>query len=390
MAQLPALIGEMRSDVIVSTTIDLGLQRQAGDIIAGTLAKKGEKLAASQGALVALDTSGGIKALVGGRDYSQSQFNRAVDAKRQPGSAFKPVVYLTALETGLTPDSLRNDARIRIGNWTPENYDKKYRGPVTLETGLSRSLNTIAAQLVLETGPKPVIETARRLGIQSEIQPNASIALGTSEVSMLELAAAYAPFANGGFQVKPWLVRRITTAQGDILYERKAEEMPVVVSPRELGMMNAMLKSAVQSGTGSAAQVEGHEIAGKTGTTQNSRDAWFIGYSASIVTAVWYGNDDGAPMKKVTGGGIPSETFATFMTKAHEGLPSAALPGFYERPALTPGEQIAGNELPQFMEGREEGVIPDQSLPRPQTEVGAGGERRKPRNIFELLFGKAG
>ncbi len=389
MAQLPALIGEMRDDVIVSTTVDLDLQKTAGKLIAEVVAKKGEKLNVSQGALVSLDGTGAIRALVGGRDYAQSQFNRAVDAKRQPGSAFKPLVYLAALENGLTPDSVRQDAPVRFGNWTPENYDKKYRGPVNLETGLSRSLNTIAAQLVMETGPKQVIETAARLGIKSPMQPNASIALGTSEVSLLELTSAFSPFANGGYRAEPWLIRRITTATGDILYERQSQEMPLVVQSREMGMMNYMLKAVVASGTGTAAQLDGWETAGKTGTTQNSRDALFVGYTANLVTGVWFGNDEGEPMKKVTGGGIPAETFAGFMTAAHIGVPPSPLPGRYERQIAPVSEEIAGNTLPPFAEGRVEGAT-EPSVPKPQNEVGASGERRKPRNILELLFGKSG
>ncbi len=389
MAQLPALIGEMRDNVIVATTVDLDLQKTAGKLIAEVIAKKGEKLNVSQGALASIDGTGAIRALVGGRDYAQSQFNRAVEAKRQPGSAFKPLVYLAALENGLTPDSIRQDAPVRFGDWTPENYDKKYRGPVTLESGLSRSLNTIAAQLVMESGPKQVIETARRLGIQSPMQANASIALGTSEVSLLELTSAFSPFANGGYRATPWLIRRVTTASGDILYERPSSEMPLVVQPREMGMMNAMLKSVVSSGTGTAARLDGWEAAGKTGTTQNSRDALFVGYTANLITGVWFGNDDGEPMKKVTGGGIPAETFAGFMTAAHIGVPPAPLPGNYERQPDAASDVIAESTVPPFAEGREEGAA-GTGLPRPQNEVGADGERRKPRNILELLFGKSG
>lgn len=391
MAQLPGLIGEMRADVIVSTSVDLDLQMLAGQLISGTISKKGEKLNVAQGALVSIDGTGAIRALVGGRDYSASQFNRASDAKRQPGSAFKPIVYLAALEAGRTPASIRRDEPVKIGNWTPENYDRKYRGPVTLDTALARSLNTIAAQLVMETGPKSVIETARRLGIASPMQSNASIALGTSEVSLVELTSAYAPFANGGYKATPWLIRRVTTANGDILYERAAEEMPLVVNAREIGMMNSMLKHVVSEGTGTAARLDGWETAGKTGTTQNSRDAFFIGYTANLVTGVWYGNDDGDPMNKVTGGGIPAETFAKYMQAAHEGVPPAALPGRYQPQIAPRGNEVAGGELPPFLEGRDENTTTEPALPRPAGSVGASGEqRRKPRNILELLFGRAG
>ncbi|MCB1428553.1 MAG: PBP1A family penicillin-binding protein, partial [Nitratireductor sp.] len=275
MQQLPALIGKVSKDVIVDTTVDLDLQRNGEEILREMLDGEGAKKNVSQAALVALDGTGAIRALIGGREYSQSQFNRATDAKRQPGSAFKPIVYLAALEAGRSPDSVRQDAPVKIGNWTPENYDRKYRGPVTLSDGLTQSLNTIAAQLVMEVGPKTVVETAHRLGIRSELQRNASIALGTSEVSLLELVGAYAPFSNGGYGVTPFLIRRVTTVDGEVLYERNAPPEPQVVRSRELGMMNSMLMRVVNSGTGKAARIPGWQTAGKTGTTQNSRDALF-------------------------------------------------------------------------------------------------------------------
>ncbi|HXV31195.1 MAG TPA: transglycosylase domain-containing protein, partial [Sinorhizobium sp.] len=198
MDQLPGMIGEIKQDLIVDTTIDLTLEKKAEEVIAGTLKEEGGKLNASQAALVAIDGTGAIRALVGGRDYAESQFDRASKAKRQPGSAFKPFVYAAALEIGRTPMSVRNDAPVRIGNWTPENYDQKYRGEVTLADALANSLNTVAAQLVMEVGPPNVVKLAHRLGIDSEMQANASIALGTSEVSLVELTSSYAPFMNGG------------------------------------------------------------------------------------------------------------------------------------------------------------------------------------------------
>lgn len=387
MDQLPALIGEMRSDVIVQTTIDLGLQTEARKAVAETIAGKGGKARVSQGALVAMDPNGAIRALVGGRDYAESQFNRAWEAKRQPGSAFKPIVYLAAVEAGRTPATVREDAPVKIGNWTPENYDRKYRGPVTLDSALARSLNTIAAQLVLEVGPKTVVETAHRLGIKSELQSNASIALGTSEVTLTELAAAYAPFANGGYRVEPWLVRRVTTADGTILYERAAEERPQVVDGRALGMMNHMLRHVVEDGTGKAARIDGLDAAGKTGTTQNSRDALFVGYTANMVAAVWFGNDDGKPMNKVTGGGLPAEAWARFMRAAHQGVPPASLPGAWtpEPPAGVPPAAPGG--LVTYDEGGGYRVEDPVSRPRPG-ETLTGEDRPRPRNILELLFGR--
>jgi penicillin-binding protein 1A len=393
MAQLPALIGDMRNDVIVSTTINLDLQRKAGELVAQTLAAKGDRLNVSQGALVTMDPSGAIRALVGGRDYSESQFNRAVDARRQPGSAFKPFVYLAAMEAGRTPETLRQDVPVRFGKWTPENYDREYRGAVTLNDALALSLNTVAAQLAMEVGPAAVVETAHRLGVKSELQPNASIALGTSEVSLLELAAAYAPFANGGTAVSPFLIRRVTTSAGDILYERGSVTGPKVVRSGEIGMMNAMLRSVIRDGTGRSAAFDGRDVAGKTGTTDNSRDALFVGYTTSLVTSVWFGNDDGAPMKKVTGGGLPAETFSAFMSAAHEGLPPSALPGNYvpENAIAGAAPELAEEGTPAALQDRDDRNEFGGSAPKPAAEVGeAAATVPRRRNLFELLFGSPG
>jgi penicillin-binding protein 1A len=285
MKKASLLIGKMRTDLIITTTVDIDLQKKADQLIKQALAKSGKRKNVAQGALVSLDGTGAIRALVGGREYADSQFNRAINAKRQPGSAFKPIVFLASLEAGRTPQSVRNDAPVRIGKWTPENYDRKYRGEVTLTTALSKSLNTIAAQLVMETGPDAVIDVAHRLGIKSKLANNASIALGTSETSLLEITSAYAPFANGGYRADPYLIRRITTANGKLLYEHQPSPPIRVIGARELGMMNAMLGSAIESGTGTNARLKNWPAAGKTGTSQNSRDAWFIGYTANLTPA---------------------------------------------------------------------------------------------------------
>lgn len=321
------LIGPIGEDLVVETTIDMVLEKKAEAVIVETLEAEGGKLRASQAALVSIDGTGAIRALVGGRDYAESQFNRAVKAKRQPGSAFKPFVYAAALETGLRPDSTRNDAPVRIGNWTPENYDEKYRGPVTLSNALANSLNTIAAQLVMEVGPDHVIKLAHRLGIESELQSNASIALGTSEVSLLELTAAYAPFMNGGYKATPHIIRRISTTDGKVLYENDYAEPPRVLSEPVVAEMNRMMKGVITDGTGKKARLDRWEAAGKTGTTQSFRDALFIGYTSNLTTGVWFGNDDGQSMKKVTGGGLPAIAWHDFMTTAHSGLTPVPLAG---------------------------------------------------------------
>ena len=395
MKELPALIGEMREDVIVDTTINLEWQKLAGSIITETIEKQGAKRKVSQGAMVSMTPEGAIRALVGGVEYADSQYNRASDARRQPGSAFKPIVYLAALEAGRTPQSVRNDAKVKIGKWTPENYDRKYRGRVTLDTALAKSLNTVAAQLVMEVGPETVVQTAHRLGIRSELTANASIALGTSEVSLLELTGAYAPFANGGYEVTPYLIRQVKDLSGKVLYKRETPAARQVVRARELGMMNSMLSHVISKGTGTAAALENRDAAGKTGTTQNSRDGLFVGYTANLVTGFWYGNDDGSPTNKVTGGSLPARNWQKFMTSALSGLPNAQLPGNYipETPAVpTPKKNLNGNlvsqaERPADRTGRKSlSQINREDGIRPQGEVG-GNRQARPKTILDLIFG---
>jgi penicillin-binding protein 1A len=337
MEELPDLIGEVQSDIIVDTTIDLTLQHLAEQSIRRLIDENGNKLDVSQGALVSIDNSGAVRAMVGGYDYSTSQFDRASEARRQPGSAFKPFVYMAALESGRTPDSVRNDAPIRIGKWKPENYSGKYYGKVTLATALAKSLNSVAAQLTMEVGPDAVVEAAHRMGIQSDLQNNVTISLGTSEVTPLELTAAYVPFANGGYRPPVHFVRRVTTAKGKVLYENSGGSAPRVIKPEIVGMMNAMMTGTVETGTARKAAFA-WPAAGKTGTSQNSRDAWFVGYTANLTTGVWFGNDDGRPMKKVTGGALPAQAWHEFMVAAHEGVPVAPLPGTWKS---QPGNPVA-------------------------------------------------
>ncbi|MCX7305798.1 MAG: transglycosylase domain-containing protein [Hyphomicrobiales bacterium] len=326
LEDLPGLIGEVRSDIIVDATVDLTLQELAEKSIRRLVDENGKTLNVSQGALVSIDNSGAVRAMVGGYDYANSQFDRASEARRQPGSAFKPFVFMAALEQGRTPDSVRNDAPIKIGKWTPENYNGKYYGKVTLATALAKSLNSVAAQLAMEVGPEAVVEAAHRMGIESELQANSSIALGTSEVTPLELTAAYVPFANGGYRPDVHFVQRVTTTDGEVLYEFTGGNNPRVVRSDVVGMMNSMMTGTVETGTAKKAAFA-WPAAGKTGTSQKSRDAWFIGYTANLTTGVWFGNDDGAPMKKVTGGALPAQAWHEFMVAAHEGVPIAALPG---------------------------------------------------------------
>ena len=315
MEELPALIGEVRDDIIVDSTIDLTLQKLAENSIRRLINEEGKKRKVSQGALVSVDSSGAVRAMVGGYDYANSQFDRASEAKRQPGSAFKPFVYLAALERGLTPNTIRNDAPVRFGKWTPENYGGKYFGRVTLTEALSKSLNLVAAQLAVETGPAKVADTAYRLGIKSDLKANASLALGTSEVTLLELTAAYVPFANGGYRPPVHFIRRVTTTSGEVLYEYRHDGVPRVIRAEIAGMMNAMMSKTIERGTARRANF-GWPSAGKTGTSQKSRDAWFVGYTSNLTTGVWFGNDDGTPTKNVTGGSMPAIAWKEFMIAA--------------------------------------------------------------------------
>ncbi|PDT78591.1 penicillin-binding protein 1A [Bradyrhizobium sp. C9] len=323
---LDDLVGQIDQDIIVQTTIDPKLQNVAEAAVIDELAAKSVKFNVSQGALVAMTPDGAVRAMVGGRNYSESQYNRAVTAKRQPGSSFKPFVYLTAVEAGLTPDTIRTDAPLDIKGWKPENYTHEYFGSVTLTQALAMSLNTVAVRLGVEVGAKNVVRTAHRLGISSKLEPNVSIALGTSEVSVLELVGAYAPFANGGYAVSPHVVTRIKTSSGKLLYDRPTDPPNQVIEPRYDAMMNSMMRETLISGTARKAEIPGWTAAGKTGTSQDYRDAWFIGYTAKLVTGVWLGNDDNSPTKKATGGGLPVEVWTRFMKAAHQGVPVAAIP----------------------------------------------------------------
>jgi penicillin-binding protein 1A len=318
--QIGDFAGTASRDLTVRTTLDPRLQEAAEAAIGDTLTHYGAKDAVSQGALVALSPEGAVRAMVGGRDYGQSQFNRATQAQRQPGSAFKPFVYLAGLEAGLRPSDRFVDAPIRIGNWQPRNYLNRYQGEMSLAEGLAQSINTIAVQVAERAGIPRVIAAANRLGITSELARDASIALGTNEVNLLELVSAYAPFANGGMGVLPYGISEIRDSDGKILYRRSGSGPGPVIAPELAGMMSDMLTGVIGHGTGKSAALS-RPAAGKTGTTQDYRDAWFIGYTADLVAGVWLGNDDDTAMNKVTGGLLPAAAWRQFMLEATKGVP---------------------------------------------------------------------
>jgi penicillin-binding protein 1A len=335
------LLGLVEEDIVVDTTIDVAFQAAAEKALLDQLTQKGQRFGVEQGALVAMTPDGAVRALVGGRNYAENQFNRAVAARRQPGSTFKPFVYLTALEHGLTPESVRDDRPIELKGWRPENFNREYFGPVTLIQGLANSLNSVSVRLTLELGPAAVVRTARRLGITSKLEANPSIALGTSEVSVLELVSAYAPFANGGLAASPYVVERVRTAHGSkTLYMRNKNTPARVIDPYYVTMMNAMMRETVTSGTARRVDLPGWPVAGKTGTSQDFRDAWFVGFTSQLVTGVWLGNDDNTPTKKITGGGLPLEVWNQFMKAAHRGKPPSDLPGDAIAAISSPGVSI--------------------------------------------------
>jgi penicillin-binding protein 1A len=340
--QVRKLVGEPTTDLIVETTLDLPIDT-AAENAARAVTDRYAKQGVQQAAVVALDGEGRVRALIGGVSYNQSQFNRAVDARRQTGSSWKPFVYLTAMQNGRTPDTLAVDEPITIDGWSPHNFEPEFLGPITLQTALQRSINTVAAKLADEVGRDNVANTARKLGITSPINTDPAMALGTTQVSPLEMAQAYAPFANGGFKADAYAIERIRTADGKILYQHPLPEHTRVIDEPALGYMTQMLKTVlVPPGTGVRAAFPGYQLAGKTGTTSDFKDAWFVGYTGGFVTAVWTGKDDDTPMRRITGGTAPADLWRAFMSAALPHLKVGPIPG---GPVPPPQQDLIGDIL---------------------------------------------
>ncbi len=348
------LLGGLSGDVTVRTSLNPSLQRLAESVVARRLEAEGQTRKVGQAALVAMTPDGAVLAMVGGRDYAASQFNRATQALRQPGSAFKLFVFLAALEGGMSPRQRIDDAPITVEGWSPRNYDGRFYGQVTLEEAFARSLNTAAVRVSESAGRREVVETARRLGLSSRLEATPSLALGTSEVSLLELTGAYATLPNRGFAVRPQGILEIRESSGRALYRRQQDGATPVIARGDARAIDGMLRATVEWGTGKAARFD-WPAAGKTGTSQDSRDAWFIGYTANLVVGVWTGNDDAAPMNGVTGGALPAQIWRDFASRAYaEGILSP--PATRKRIAAPAAPRSWSEPAPRKTKRRRSGV----------------------------------
>lgn len=326
--EVKELLGDSEQVVTVRTTIDIRIQNGAESAVESHLRQFGESFEVQEAATVVLEPNGAIVAMVGGRDYGQSQFNRATLALRQPGSSFKPFVYTTAMMNGFTPSDVVPDVPLRIGNWSPRNYGRNYRGRVTLKTALTKSINTVPVRLSQKLGRKKIAETARLMGVETPISLDVTMALGTGVITVIDMANAYAKFSNGGKATRTYTVSQVVNSAGKVVYDRgKLKQLTKQVIPEyAIASMNDILVNVVTSGTGRRALLPGIPVGGKTGTTQSYRDAWFVGFTGNYIAAVWFGNDNYAPTKRVTGGNLPARTWKAIMTRAHEGANIVPIP----------------------------------------------------------------
>jgi penicillin-binding protein 1A len=356
--------GKLRSDRVltVKTPLDLAIQKRADEVVADILRKSGDAMDVDEAAMVILDPDGALRAMVGGADYGESQFNRATDALRQPGSSFKPYVYSAALASGLfKPDTPVVDSPVCIGNWCPQNYGRSYAGRVPMWLAVAKSINTIPIKISIalgkamgishearaaKAGRAKITELAHKMGITSNLIDTVSMPIGSDEVTVIDQAAGYAVFANGGFRAKPYAAMEVKNSSGEVIY-RHADEAPErVLSPQVVADMNFMLNKVVEEGTGKRAQLEGVKVAGKSGTTNAYRDAWFVGYTGNYVGAVWFGNDDHTSTNKLTGGSLPAQTWHDVMEPAHQGIEIKGLPGLKESPRAAQQQASGGPTAP--------------------------------------------
>ena len=373
------------ADMIVHTTLEPKIQEAERLAALRTLNKSGKKTRTSEAAVVVMKPDGAVSAMIGGVDYLDSVFNRVTQAHRQPGSAFKPFVYLAALEAGITPWETRDDEAVDIGGYRPTNFGGKSYGTLTLADALAHSVNTITVNLAQEVGIRNVIAAAKRVGITSPLQANASLALGTAEVTPLELTAAYAAFANGGFHVSPYLVTQVDIGTRTV-FVRHAPPPQRVIEQSVNRDLTAMLYRVVINGTGGYASLHGREAAGKTGTTQDSHDAWFVGFTTDYVAAAWVGNDDSSPTRGVTGGTLPAFIWRDTMLAAEQGLPLKALDKSVEPPPEDTELMASG----AVWDGRDDEriVAPPTDLPAQEPEPRAP-ERRHRGGLLGWLFGSS-
>ncbi len=354
--------------VIVRTTIDTSLQQAAEAAMETSLREYGENFRVKQGAMVMIENGGGVRAMVGGRDYGESQFNRATKALRQPGSSFKLYTYSAAMENGFTPQSTISDAPITWRGWSPQNYGRSYKGKVTLLQAMSQSLNTVPVRLAKEyLGTDVIVNTAKAFGVETPLRNDKTIPLGTSEVTVMDQATAYAVMPAGGMQSRRHGIEQVLGYGGQVLYDYNRDEPAAkrVLSEQAMASMNSILTQIPVIGTAKKAALDGGIVTGgKTGTSQNYRDAWFIGFTGNYTTAVWFGNDDFTSMNNMTGGSLPAMTFKTLMDYAHQGIELRPIPGI-ENPL--PGGNHPGNSRGPDVAKKKEGEAVAAALIRPRS-----------------------
>ena len=376
---LNRIIGDQRDDFVIETTLDGEAQRAGEAALNTALDEQGAQMGVSQGALLSLDAQGGVRAMVGGRGYTDSQFNRTTQARRQPGSSFKYFIYLTAMERqNFSPWSVRVDQPIVIGDWAPGNYEDNYYGPVTLTQAFAKSMNMVAIEVANEVGHDNIIETAKRLGVRTRLYNYRSLALGAQELPMIEMATAYGAMASGGFRVEPHGVARVRRASGNVIWTWRPTNAERVIDDRALRSMNYLMNRVVEGGTGTRARIPGRQIGGKTGTGNDYRDAWFVGFTSGITTAVWVGNDNYAVTKKVTGGSIPARVWHDYMVVALRDAPPTPL-------AMPKEEDYIVEPLPGDMAAHDPNAVDQSGAPL----IPAGAEK-EPATPAPTLDGPEG